>query len=162
MLDMKPRIIIIIPGSLQGRNLKDSGLLPEEQKGCRKKSKGTKDQLLIDKAVLKESRLKKRCLSMAWVGYRKAYDMVPHLWILKVLNLSKVAGNLETFIKNSMASWQTNLESNGENLREIKIKRGIFQGDSLSPLLFIMVMMPSILLRKERFGLSTLKVRTDK
>ena len=114
----------------------------EEQKGCRKKSRGTKDQLLIDKAVLKEARLKKRCLSMAWEDYRKAYDMVPHLWILKVLNLSKVAGNLEIFMKNSMASWQTNLLCNGENLGEVKIKRGIFQGDSLSPLLFIMVMMP--------------------
>ena len=134
-------------------HLEDSGLLPEEQKGCRKKSRGTKDQLLIDKAVLKEARLKKRCLSMAWVDYRKAYDMVPHLWILKVLNLSKVAGNLEIFMKNSMASWQTNLQCNGENLGEVKIKRGIFQGDSLSPLLFIMVMMPlSILLRKEKFG----------
>ena len=28
-------------------------LLPNEQKGCRKNSRGTKDQLLIDKAILK-------------------------------------------------------------------------------------------------------------
>jgi len=85
---------------------------------------------------------------MAWVDYRKAYDMVPHPWILKVLNLTKVAGNLESFLKNSMNSWQTNL-----TLGNVNIKRGIFQGDSLSPLLFIMVMIPlSILLRKEKFG----------
>jgi len=147
----------LLTGIFAGKSydhLEYSGLLPEEQKGCRKKSRGTKDQLLIDKAVLKKAKRKKRCLSMAWVDYRKAYDMVPHPWILKVLNISKVAGNIEGFLKNSMTSWRTNLSCNGENLGSVDIKRGIFQGDSLSPLLFIIVMMPlSILLRKEvKFG----------
>ena len=31
-------------------------ILPEEQKGCRKGRRGTKDQLLIDKAILKDCR----------------------------------------------------------------------------------------------------------
>ena len=30
--------------------------LPVEQKGCRKKSRGTKDQLLIDKTILRDCR----------------------------------------------------------------------------------------------------------
>ena len=52
-----------------------------------------------------------------------------------------------------MSAWQTNLTCNGESLDSIDVKRGIFQGNSLSPLLFVMVMMPhSILLRKENFG----------
>ena len=29
-------------------------LLPEEQKGCRRRSRGTNNQLLIDKTVLKD------------------------------------------------------------------------------------------------------------
>ena len=33
--------------------MENENLLPEEQKGCRRKSRGTKDQLLIDKAMLK-------------------------------------------------------------------------------------------------------------
>ena len=52
-------------------------LLPHEQKGCRNNSRGTKDQLLIDKAILKNCRRRITNLSMAWIDYQKAYDMVP-------------------------------------------------------------------------------------
>ena len=53
-------------------HLKDKNLLPDEQKGCRKRSRGTKDQLLIDKAIMLDARRKRRCLDMAWVDYKKA------------------------------------------------------------------------------------------
>ena len=52
--------------------------LPREQKGCRRKSRGTKDQLLIDKMVLADGKRKHKNLAMAWVDYEKAYDMVAH------------------------------------------------------------------------------------
>ena len=46
-------------------HLDENNLLPDEQKGCRKNSRGTKDQLLIDKAITKDARSKGRCLNMA-------------------------------------------------------------------------------------------------
>ena len=70
-------------------HLQENSLLPEEQKGCQKKSRGTKDQLLIDKAVLREARVKKRYLAMSWIDYRKAYDIHTHSWILDSLALVK-------------------------------------------------------------------------
>ena len=128
-------------------------VLPDEQKGCRRRSRGTKDQLLIDKMILREARTKKRFLSMAWIDYRKAYDMVPHSWIKEMLGLVKVAGNVQRLLAGSMGNWKTVLTSNNEVLGEVDIRCGIFQGDSLSPLLFIIAMMPlSILLRRENKG----------
>ena len=65
-------------------HLARSKLLPEEQKGCRKNCRGSKDHLLIDKAVVKNC---KRCmvgLSTVWIDYRKAYK-VSHSWIQKAL-----------------------------------------------------------------------------
>ena len=53
-------------------------LLPEEQKGCRKGSRGTNDLLYIDRAVTKEVKSRSKNLAMAWIDYKKAYDMVPH------------------------------------------------------------------------------------
>ena len=58
-------------------HLEEKQLLPEEQKGCRRKSKGTKDQLLIDKLIIRNCKRRKTGLAMAWVDYRKAFDMVP-------------------------------------------------------------------------------------
>ena len=135
----------------------NEGLLFDEQKGCRKKSRGTKDQLLIDRAVLKEARLKKRCLAMGWIDYRKAYDMVPHSWIVEMMDMAGVADNVKGLLCGSMASWKTLLTSNGEVLGEVDIRRGIFQGDSLSPLLFVLCLSPlSLLMQREvagyRFG----------
>ena len=134
-------------------HLHANSLLPDEQKGCRKQSRGTKDQLLIDREVLREARRKNRNLSMAWIDYRKAYDMLPHSWILETLGLIKVARNIEDLLKRSMGGWRTVLTSGGEELGEVMIRRGIFQGDTLSPLLFVVAMIPlTLLLRKEKMG----------
>ena len=65
----------------------DENLIPKEQKGCYRGSKGCKDQLLISKAILQECKRRKKNLSLAWIDYQKAFDMVPHSWIIKSLEL---------------------------------------------------------------------------
>ena len=58
--------------------LDSRSLLPEEQKGRRRTSKGTHNLLYIDRMVLKEVKQRKKRLAMGWIDYRKAYDMIPH------------------------------------------------------------------------------------
>ena len=48
-------------------NLDQEKLLPEEQKGCRKGSRGTND-----------FKFRNNNLAMAWIDCKKVYDMVPH------------------------------------------------------------------------------------
>ena len=135
------------------RVVERNGLFKDEQKGCRKGSRGTKDQLLIDKAILKNCRRRLTNLSMAWIDYKKAYDMVPHSWILKCLEMVGAAKNIISTISNSMVNWKTVLTSGGTVLGQVDIKRGIFQDDSLSPLLFIVIMLSlTLVLRKMRAG----------
>ncbi|XP_063603288.1 uncharacterized protein LOC134778932 [Penaeus indicus] len=103
-------------------------ILPDEQKGCRKGSRGTKDQLLIDKTVLKDCKRRKTNLAMAWIDYKKAYEMVPHSWIIECLELFGIAENVRKFMSDGMRSWKLELTSSGESLGDVHIHRGIFQG----------------------------------
>ena len=129
------------------------GILPEEQKGCRRRSRGTKDQLLIDKAILKDCKRRHTNLAMACIDYRKAYDMVPHSWIEECLEMFGIAVNVKQFLLSSTKKWKTEFTSGGQQLGVVNIKRGIFQGDSLSPLAFILCMVPlSLVLRRIKAG----------
>ena len=53
-------------------------LIPDEQKGCGKRSRRTNDLLYIDRPVIREVKSRKRNLAMTWIDYMKAYVMVPH------------------------------------------------------------------------------------
>ena len=53
-----------------------------------------------------------------------------------------VANNTHTFVKNIMTKWQTEMFFNKTALGNVKINRGIYQGDCLSPLLFVIVLVP--------------------
>ena len=133
--------------------LDENKLLPIEQKGCRKKCQGTKDHLAIDKCILKNCKRRKTNLEMAWIDYKKAYDMVPHSWIIKTMKMLGIADNLIDLISRSMSKWRTNLYSDNKFLGSVDISRGIFQGDSISPLLFVIALIPiTYVLRETNMG----------
>ena len=124
-------------------------LLPEEQKGCKRGGRGTKDQLLIDTTVLKDCKKRYTNLSKVWIDYKKAYDFVRHSWINECMEMFGIAENVRNLLEKSMEQWKLSLTSNGEDLGEVNVKRGIFQGDNLSPLLVVLSMVPlSLILRK--------------
>ena len=58
-------------------HLFEKNVKPDEQKECRKDSRGTKDQLLIDKQVLNHCKKHQHNLAMGWIDYKKVYGMVP-------------------------------------------------------------------------------------
>ena len=79
--------------------------------------------------------------------------MVPHSWICQCLQIFKISDNIRNLIENSMTKWKVELTSAGERLGEVKIKRGIFQGDSMSPILFVVALIPvSIVLNSMPIG----------
>ena len=102
--------------------------------------------MLINKMILENAKSKHKHLSTAWIDYKKAFDSVPHSWILRCLETFKVSPVLINFLRTSMTLWETNLSLSHSNgiltANGMRIKCGIFQGDSLSPLLFCMALIP--------------------
>ena len=123
-------------------SLTSRGLFPDEQKGCRKGSKGTAELLFTDQHILQESKTRRKNLVMAWIDNKKAYDMLPQNWILHCLKMYKISHEVINFIEQTMKTWRVELIAGGRSIAETKIKTGIFQGEVLSPLLFIIAMMP--------------------
>ena len=54
----------------------------------------------------------------------------------------QVAENIVQFIRKLMKNWNTKLTSCGEYLAKVDNRRDIFLGDCLSPLLFVIYMLP--------------------
>ena len=91
------------------KHLEFNNMMPWEQKGCAR-SRGTKDQLIIDKSVIRDYRTYKKNLVIGWIDYRKAYDMVPHSWIEEVMGMMGIADNIKKFMLDGMQRWKTRLE----------------------------------------------------
>ena len=90
---------------------------------------------------------------MAWIDNKKAYDMVPQSWIQHCLKMYKISHEVINFIEQTMKTRREELTAGGRSIAETKIQSGISQGDALSPLLFIIAMMPlNHILRKYADG----------
>ena len=116
--------------------MEQQNIFPIKQKGCRRGSYGAKDQLLINKMILENAHSKHRNLSTAWIDYKKAFDSVPHAWIIRSLELFGTSPVHIHFLKSCKSLWKTNLhlsQSDGTlTSNGMQIKCDIFQGDSLS------------------------------
>ena len=101
---------------------------------------------MINNAILKNCKKRKKNLSTAWIDYKKAFDNISHSWILKCLQMYKIHPVLITFIEESMNQWKTNMTLVYKDAiletGPIRNKRGIFLTESLSLLLFTMSLNP--------------------
>ncbi|XP_017772566.1 PREDICTED: uncharacterized protein LOC108559732 [Nicrophorus vespilloides] len=83
--------------------------------------------------VTEDARRRKVSLAMGWIDYKKAFDSVPHSWIIAVLKIYKVNPTIVKFIETAMIGWKTEMKlyhANGcFSTGQISIKRGIFQAD---------------------------------
>ena len=80
--------------------------------------------------MLKDCKKRHTNLSMARINYQKIYDFVPHSWINGGMELFGIADNVRNPLEESMKQWKLSLTSNSEDLGEVDVKRGIFQGGS--------------------------------
>lgn len=115
-------------------------IISTEQAGGKKGSWGCTDQLLINKMTMEDIKKNRRSAFLMWFDYKKAFDSVPHSWIIKALELAKVPKKIIDNIKMLKKFWVTEVtlqtETETVTTEEIQYLTGCLQGDSLSLLLF--------------------------
>ena len=91
-------------------SLTSCGLFPDEQKGCSKESRGTGELLYLDQHILNKSKTRCQNLPMAWIDYKKSYDIVPQSWIINCLKTYKISDKVISFIEKTMKEWSWQLD----------------------------------------------------
>ena len=85
-------------------------------------------------------------LASAWLDVKKAFDSVPHAYVLAILKKLPINAAVPKLIERIYRSPSTRLELLAEKditqLGSIPLQKGVLQGDSLSPLLFVLAMQP--------------------
>ena len=82
---------------------------------------------------MRDSRTRKTNLAMGWIDYRKAYDMIPHSWIKRVLKEMKIAENIRRLMEKSMENWNTRLETqDGDTLGCIDSREYLHTAEDIS------------------------------
>ena len=77
-------------------------------------------------------------LAMVLIDYKMAYDIVPQ----NCLKMYKISDEVINFIEKTIKTCKVELTAAGRSLTKAKVERDKFQGDVLSPLLFLIPMIP--------------------
>ena len=81
-------------------------LLSLAQKAMRKGQRGLPYALIADHMLAEEATEDERNLSVEWLDYRKAYDMVPHRCIRKVLKEIDAPWEVQSTVKQLIPIWK--------------------------------------------------------
>lgn len=115
-------------------------VLPEEQRAVRKGARGTLDCHLVDEAVCSDAVSRKRDLSVAYIDFRKAFDSVEYDLLEQRLIALGCDHQLKEVVMNAVRGRETVFEvrtDRGERrTAPVALRRGLLQGDALSPVLF--------------------------
>ena len=69
-------------------------------------TRGPQELQYRDQHIPKESKMKHKILAMAWIDYRKVYDMVLQSWIKDCLKLYIIYNEIIKFIEETVKNWK--------------------------------------------------------
>ena len=116
-----------------------NAIISENQLGTIRDCQGAKEQALINKIV---NRANNNLLKTCWIDVKKAYDSVSHAYLMDCLESLHVPDSIRKVVSVLLKRWRVRLVYNQDSLCHTKIDKGILQGDSLSPLLFVLCLEP--------------------
>ena len=116
--------------------LHDAKYFDIEQLGTFKNTQAAKEQFIFSEMLRKNN----KNIKNAWLDIKKAFDSVDLDFLSKLIKILPIHENLKISLEEICKTSIIDLYYKGNKLTEIIATKGIKQGDSLSPLLFVTVM----------------------
>ena len=95
--------------------------------------------------LIKDARINKRTLHATFFDLEDAFGSVPHVLIYETLKRNFLPESLITYFTHVFQNSQAVIDTKTWKSDPFKFRRGVFQGDPISPILFLMVFNPIIL-----------------
>ena len=106
------------------------------QKGFLPKIAGTYEHTAHMAHIINHARLKQRQVVITLLDLKNAFGEVHHNLIKETLNYHHVPDFVQSMIGNLYTDFQTSISTKEFNTAFVPVKRGVLQGDCLSPLVF--------------------------
>ena len=117
----------------------ERSIMEFEQRGVRT-SQGCKEAVIENLAANTMKKKDKKEVVELYYDLLKAYDNVNHGFLEKLLKEYGFPPGIQMLIIEMMARWRIRLSYGAKKeVGEVKLENGIIQGDSFSPLLFVLV-----------------------
>ncbi|MEG0366515.1 MAG: reverse transcriptase family protein [Coprobacillus sp.] len=110
--------------------------ITDNQLGCKRETRGASEQFMYNQMITEQH----PNVKVAYIDVKKAYDSINHDILFEILDSSRYNKKCIKFIKHSIKKTKINLIMNKQIISTISPTNGILQGDSLSPILFILYM----------------------
>lgn len=124
-------------------------MIPEAQRALRKKEYNTLHTRILDASICSDFKYrkgKKKELHVGWVDFSKAFDSISHQylgWLLEATGMRAAARRSYTsFLQNLTVMYEVTTESGISRSSPLLYRRGVPQGDTLSPRLFCLALAP--------------------
>ena len=54
--------------------------------------------MLLDDTITEDAKKRENKLSVMWINYEKSYELIPHIWLIEIINLYNICKKIAFII----------------------------------------------------------------